>query len=181
MRLNQLGFILPFMIFAAIVVVLWRGLQLHPDHIPSPFINKAAPGFALPDLFNSKKIRTEKELAGQVTLVNVWATWCTSCAEEHTALLALAREQQVLFFGWNYKDDPLVARDWLKQHGNPYFMTVMDGDGRAAIDWGVYGTPETFVVDKKGVIRYRHIGPIDAEVWENTLKPLLETLRKTPA
>jgi cytochrome c biogenesis protein CcmG/thiol:disulfide interchange protein DsbE len=176
--LKQARFILPFIIFAAILFLLWRGLSLHPNQIPSPLLDKPAPNFALPDLLDAKKIRTNKDLLGHVTLLNVWATWCESCAEEHAFLLQLAKQNHVFFFGLNYKDDVKLANTWLKQYGNPYQMVGVDSDGVAAIDWGVYGTPETFVLDKKGIIRYKQIGPIDNETWEKTLKPLVEKLEK---
>lgn len=179
--MNKLKFILPFIIFTAILFLLWRGLNLHPNQIPSPLIGKKAPDFTLPDLFDEKKLISNKDLMGKVVLVNVWATWCVSCAEEHSALLQLAHNEQVFFFGLNYKDDMASAKQWLKQYGNPYRMVGVDSDGSTAIDWGVYGTPETFVLDKKGLIRYKQIGPIDAESWEKTLKPLLEKLQKEAA
>ena len=168
--------LLPLIIFSAILILLWRGLSLHPNQVPSPLIDKPAPNFSLPDLFDAKKIMTNKDLLGHVTLVNVWATWCESCAEEHNMLLQLAQNEHVLFFGLNYKDDVTAAKNWLKQYGNPYQRVAVDQDGSAAIDWGVYGTPETFVLDKKGMIRYKQIGPIDNESWEKNLKPLIKKL-----
>jgi len=180
-KLTQARFILPFIIFAAILLLLWRGLHLHPNQIPSPLIDKPAPTFSLPDLFDAHKKITNKDLAGQVVLVNVWATWCVSCAQEHNALLQLAQTEHVFFLGLNYKDDVAAAKKWLKQYGNPYKIVAVDLDGQAAIDWGVYGTPETFVLDKKGIIRYKQIGPIDTESWENILKPIIEKLRNEPA
>ncbi len=176
--MNKLKLLFPFIIFAAILFLLWRGLSLHPNQIPSPLIGKAAPEFSLPDLFDEKKLISNKDLRGHVVLVNVWATWCVSCAEEHAILLQLAKNETVFFFGLNYKDDVTAAKKWLKHSGNPYRIIGVDRDGSAAIDWGVYGTPETFLLDKKGMIRYKHIGPIDAESWETTLKPLLNQLRK---
>lgn len=174
---KQARFILPLIIFTTIFIILWRGLQLHPNQIPSPLIGKPAPNFSLPTLFNEKKLTTNKDLLGHVSLVNVWATWCVACAEEHASLLQLAQNEHVFFFGLNYKDNVIDAKKWLKQYGNPYQIVAVDHDGLAAIDWGVYGTPETFVLDKKGIIRYKQIGPIDAESWEKTLKPLVEKLR----
>ncbi len=174
---KQTRFILPFLIFVAIFIVLWRGLNLHPNQIPSPLIDKPAPAFSLPDLFNNKKNVTNQDFLGHVTLVNVWATWCVACAEEHNALLQLAKNESIFFVGLNYKDDPVAAKKWLKQYGNPYQIVAIDQSGSAAIDWGVYGTPETFVLDKKGIIRYKQIGPIDTESWENILKPLINKLR----
>ncbi len=175
--MNKLRFSLPLLIFACIFVLLWRGLSLHPNHIPSPLIDKPAPPFSLPTLLNEKKRMTEKDFLGHVTFFHVWATWCSTCLEEHAALMQLAQLEDVIFFGLDYKDNAADAKKWLKEKGNPYQLVALDANGTAAIDWGVYGTPETFVVDKKGIVRYKQIGPIDAENWENTLKPLLEKLR----
>ena len=168
---------LPFIIFSLIFVLLYRGLSSHPTYVPSPLINKPAPTFQLPDLFQPKKMITNKNLLGQVTLLNVWATWCIACAEEHDTLLALAHEEGVIFYGLNYKDDPAIAKKWLKNYGNPYQRVGEDITGDTAIDWGVYGSPETFILDKKGIIRYKHIGAITAENWKNDLKPIVEKLR----
>jgi cytochrome c biogenesis protein CcmG/thiol:disulfide interchange protein DsbE len=177
MKMIRFKQIFPLMIVVIIFILLWRGLTLHPDRIPSPLINKLSPAFSLPDLFNQEKMITNKNLAGHVVLVNVWATWCVACAEEHDQLLKLAKRDNIFLMGINYKDDPTAAKEWLTVHGNPYQIVVTDRNGQSAIDWGVYGTPETFVIDKKGIIRYKQIGPIDEEVWENTLKPLIEKLR----
>ena len=171
----------PLIVFLLIVLVLWRGLHLHPSQIPSPLINQPAPQFSLPTLFDSKKMATNQDFLGHVTLVNVWATWCVACAEEHNGLLQLAQLEHVYFFGLNYKDDPSAAKKWLKQYGNPYQIVAVDQAGTTAIDWGVYGTPETFVLDKKGIIRYKLIGPIDKEAWEQHLKPLITQLGKESA
>ncbi len=181
MLLKHARFALPLVIFLLIIFLLWRGLNLQPSLIPSPLLNKPAPTFSLPTLFDPTKMVTNKDLLGRVTLVNVWATWCVACREEHMALLQLAKYEHVYFLGINYKDDVLAAKKWLQQYGNPYQMIAVDQTGQAAIDWGVYGTPETFVVDKKGIIRYKQVGPIDAEAWENHLKPLIATLQNESA
>jgi len=178
--LKQTRFILPLIIFILIFALLWRGLNLHPNQIPSPLIGKPAPTFSLPTLFDAKKVTTNKDFFGHVTLMNVWATWCVACAEEHHALVQLAQNKTVFFYGLNYKDDVTAAKKWLKQYGNPYRIVAVDQDGAAAIDWGVYGSPETFVLDKKGMIRYKHIGPIDTDSWEKNLKPLIEKLQHEP-
>lgn len=172
---------LPLLLFVMIMGVLWRGLSLHPSQIPSPLINKPAPTFSLPALLDAKKNVTNKDLLGRVTLVNVWATWCIACAEEHMTLLQLAHDEHVFFVGLNYKDDPDAAKKWLAHYGNPYQMIAIDQAGTIAIDWGVYGAPETFVIDKKGIIRYKHLGPIDADAWEHHLKPLMTQLQSEPA
>lgn len=179
--LKTTRFTLPLIIFIAIFILLFRGLGLHPSEVPSPLINKAAPSFTLPTLFDSKKTTSNQDLLNHVTLLNVWATWCYACAEEHEALLDLAKNEHLILYGLDYKDDANAAKKWLKQNGNPYKLVAVDTSGSAAIDWGVYGTPETFIIDKKGIIRYKQIGPITAENWEHTLKPLIQTLQnETP-
>lgn len=174
---KQARFTIPLIIFAIIVMVLWRGLSLHPNQVPSPLVNKAAPPFQLPTLFAAKQA-TQKDFLGKVTLFNVWASWCYACAEEHEFILHLAKDEHVNFYGLNYKDDPETAKKWLQENGNPYQVVAVDHAGIAAIDWGVYGAPETFIIDKKGIIRYKHIGPITAEAWEQKLKPLLVKLEQ---
>jgi cytochrome c biogenesis protein CcmG/thiol:disulfide interchange protein DsbE len=171
----KLRFILPLILFAGILSLLWRGLSLHPAQIPSPLINKPVPEFSLPTL--SDKTLTDKNFKGHVTLLNVWATWCAACAQEHTFLLELAKRKDIELYGLDYKDDPSDAKDWLKTYGNPYKIVANDQLGRAAMDWGVYGTPETFVIDKKGLIRYKLIGALTEDSWEKELKPIVEKLQ----
>jgi cytochrome c biogenesis protein CcmG/thiol:disulfide interchange protein DsbE len=175
----KLRYLLPLLVFMFIAIILWRGLGLHPAQIPSPLIDKPAPSFELPNLLDSKPT-TNKDFLGHVSLVNVWATWCYACAEEHAFLLTLAKNPDIMLFGLNYKDDPTAAKKWLEQYGNPYQMVAVDRTGNVGIDWGVYGTPETFVVDKHGIIRFKYIGPLTPEVWNQTLKPLVDRLRNTP-
>ena len=172
---------LPLILFLFIVLLLWHGLRLHPNQIPSPLINKPAPTFQLPTLFDSKKVTSTKDFLGHVTLVNVWATWCAACGDEHALLLQLAQQEQLFFYGLNYKDDSSLAKKWLTTQGNPYQIVAVDQFGKIAIDWGVYGTPETFVLDKKGIIRYKLIGAIDENTWQTTLKPLITQLRNESA
>ncbi|MDR3491961.1 MAG: DsbE family thiol:disulfide interchange protein [Gammaproteobacteria bacterium] len=172
--------IIPFLIFISIVIILWRGLGLQPAKVPSPLIGKPAPSFQLPLLFDPQKITHDKDLKGHITLLNVWATWCTACAEEHDALLHISKNDSFVLYGLDYKDDPDKAKDWLQKNGNPYKLVAMDKAGLAAIDWGVYGTPETFVIDKSGVVRYKQIGPITSEVWSETFLPLLAELQNEP-
>lgn len=170
--------IVPLVIFIAIVFLLWRGLGLHPTEVPSPLINRAAPQMLLPDLLDDKKTVSQKNFLGHITLLNVWASWCESCAAEHDELMKLAA-QHIFLVGLDYKDDPATARAWLSEHGNPYQLVAADTAGTAAIDWGVYGTPETFVIDKNGVVRFKYIGAITPSVWERTLQPLLEKLEQS--
>ena len=166
---------LPLLIFTLIALLFWRGLHLQPSHIPSPFIGKPAPHFTLDSLLNQTKV-SDQLFQGQVTLLNVWATWCYACAEEHPFLLKLARDSHVRIIGLNYKDDPHAAKAWLEKEGNPYQTIAIDMSGQTAIDWGVYGTPETFIIDKHGIVRYKQIGPITSEAWEHTLAPLIQKL-----
>ena len=140
-------------------------------------IDKPIPEFKLPTLFDSEEETSNDDLIGRVSLVNVWATWCYACIEEHGFLLRLANTQDIMIYGLNYKDDAIAAKKWLDERGNPYNQIAFDQKGQTAIDWGVYGTPETFIIDKKGIIRYKHIGPITSEVWENKLNPLVQQLR----
>jgi cytochrome c biogenesis protein CcmG/thiol:disulfide interchange protein DsbE len=173
----KIRYLIPLFIFLVIAGILWRSLSMHPNQIPSPFINKHAPAFQLPSLLGAPAIVTEKELRGHISLVNVWATWCYACALEHDFLLELSKNKDFVLYGLNYKDDPLAAKKWLKEHGNPYARVAVDESGDAAINWGVYGSPETFVIDKNGIIRYKQIGPITEEVWEQELKPVIEKIR----
>jgi cytochrome c biogenesis protein CcmG/thiol:disulfide interchange protein DsbE len=171
---------LPFIIFAAIGTILWWGLSLHPEQVPSPLINKPVPTFSLPILMQ-KRMATENDFIGHVTLLNVWASWCNTCAEEHDFLLTLARDPSLVIYGLDYKDETAAAMKVLHDNGNPYQMVMLDTEGSVAIDWGVYGTPETFIVDKKGIIRYKHIGALTPAVWDEKIKPLVDKLRNEPA
>jgi cytochrome c biogenesis protein CcmG/thiol:disulfide interchange protein DsbE len=167
----------PLYVFLIIVIILWRGLSLHPNRIPSPLINKAVPAFQLPTIFDDNKMLTNYDFLGHITLLNVWATWCSACAEEHELLMRLVKNENVIIFGLSYKDDLDAARRLLVQRGNPYQVVAVDKSGSTAIDFGVYGTPETFVIDKKGIIRYKQIGPITQQEWNSILKPLIDSLR----
>ncbi len=168
---------IPLIIFIVIIGFLWHGLKVNPSIIPSPLISQPAPEFKLPQLFYPKEYISNDDFIGHVTLVNVWATWCNSCIEEHNFLLNISNIDDVRIVGLNYKDDVSLAKQWLQENGNPYDVVAVDASGNTAIDWGVYGTPETFLIDKKGVIRYKHIGPLNASIWEKTLRPIIIQLR----
>jgi len=172
-------FLIPVAVFFLIVGFLFAGLWLNPREVPSPFIGKAAPAFQLPQLAAPEKRFANRDMQGQVWLLNVWASWCVSCREEHPVLLELAKSKAVPVIGLDYKDKPDEARAWLKQFGDPYLLSVMDADGRLGIDYGVYGVPETFVIDKTGVIRYKHIGPITPEALSGKILPLVRELQKS--
>jgi len=167
---------LPLIIFAVLVVFLGIGLSLNPREVPSPLIGKPAPDFRLPQLHQPDSNFAPADLKGQVWLLNVWASWCVSCREEHAVLNEFAQAKPVTLVGLNYKDEPADARQWLAKLGNPYLLSVSDREGKVGLDWGVYGVPETFVIDKKGVIRHKHIGPVDAKALQDTLIPMIQSL-----
>jgi cytochrome c biogenesis protein CcmG/thiol:disulfide interchange protein DsbE len=171
----------PLALFALLAVLLGVGLTLKPREVPSPFIGKAAPAFSLPLLSDKSKTFTPASMQGRVWLLNVWASWCAPCREEHPLLVAIAREEKVAIVGLNYKDDTRNAQEWLLRLGDPYLMTAVDADGRAGIDWGVYGVPETFIVDAAGVVRHKVVGPLTQQVWAREVKPLLQQLQPDSA
>jgi cytochrome c biogenesis protein CcmG, thiol:disulfide interchange protein DsbE len=170
-------FLLPLGLFAVVVGFLAAGLTLNPREVPSPFIGRPAPDFSLPQLHDPEKVFSPKELAGQVWLLNVWASWCSGCKDEHPVLMQLAQSGSVPIYGMDYKDRRMEALAWLKRQGNPYPLSAMDEAGRIGIDYGVYGVPETFVIDKKGVIRYKQIGPLDQETLDRKVMPLVRELQ----
>ncbi|MGH8503870.1 MAG: DsbE family thiol:disulfide interchange protein [Gammaproteobacteria bacterium] len=174
----MIRYLLPAALFGVLVVFLSVGLNRDPSTVPSPLIGKPAPAFTLPQLKDPERTFTNHDLTGDVSLVNVWATWCAACYDEHPVLVELARSGQVPIYGLNLKDQRAAARRWLRELGDPYAAIAFDADGRVAIDWGVYGAPETFVVDKQGIIRYKHIGPLTADVLTQTILPLVRRLRE---
>ena len=162
-----------------IVGFLYAGLSRDPREVPSPLIGKPAPQFALAQLHEPAKTLGTGDMKGRVWLLNVWASWCVSCRVEHPLLVALAKAKLVPVIGLNYKDTNDLGRAWLAENGDPYQVSVVDADGRVGIDWGVYGVPETFVVDKTGVIRYKQIGPITLESLQQKILPLVRELQKS--
>lgn len=177
----MLKYILPLLLFIALSVFLAIGLKLNPKEIPSPLIDKPAPAFSLPILASPEKNLSNSDLKGQVWLLNVWASWCISCRDEHPLLLQFAKQNLAPLVGLNYKDEAPDAKMWLQKQGNPYNVSVMDKDGRIGIDYGVYGVPETFVVDKRGVIRYKHTGPVAPGDLEKIFLPLIQQLQAEAA
>lgn len=171
-------FLLPLLVFASLVIFLAIGLRLDPKEIPSPLIGKQVPAFQLTQLHAPEKMISPADMAGQVWLLNIWGSWCGSCREEHPYLLDLFKLNAVPIVGLNYKDGRQDGIDWLRQFGNPYRVSAFDNDGRVGIDFGVYGVPETFVIDKRGVIRYKHIGPLTPEVITEKLLPLIRELNR---
>ena len=183
-------FLIPLVAFVALAVFLGIGLRHDPHELPSPLVGRAAPAFTLPRLALAESppplAPTEAtapatfspaDLRGQVWLLNVWASWCVSCRQEHPVLMDLARSAVVPLVGLDYKDAPADARRWLAQHGDPYRLSAVDADGRVGIDYGVYGVPETYVIDQAGTIRYKQIGPISVEVLHGTILPLVRALQ----
>ena len=164
-------YLIPIIAFALLVVVFRVGLDRDPTFVPSPLIGKPAPAFDLPRLGEPDIRLTDSDLRGRVRLVNVWATWCGGCRQEHDTLLQIARLGVVPIIGLNWKDDEQLAQQWLEQLGNPYVATGFDGDGRVAIDWGVYGAPETFLIDANGVVLYKHIAPLNMDTFKSEFMP----------
>ena len=167
---------LPVVVFAVLVAFLAIGLKLDPREVPSPLVNKAAPAFSLPLLAQPATTLTPQDLRGKVWLLNVWASWCVSCRVEHPLLVELAKTGTVALYGLNYKDKRDDAMQWLRERGDPYLQSISDADGRVGIDYGVYGVPETFVIDREGVIRYKQIGPLTPESLRDTILPLVRKL-----
>jgi len=172
----MLKYILPLILFIVMAVFLAMGLNLNPRDIPSPLIGKPAPGFTLPILASPEKKLSKADMAGKVWLLNVWASWCGSCRAEHPVFNQLAKQNIVPIIGLNYKDEAWAAKQWLNQLGNPYQISIMDQEGRTGIDYGVYGVPETFVIDKKGLIRYKHTGAVSVNDVQQILLPLITQL-----
>ena len=191
-------FLWPLVGFVVLVALLAVGLNLNPRDVPSPLVGKPAPDFALPQLAAPEQTFSPQDMLGKVWLLNVWASWCVSCRQEHPVLVELAKRQTVPLIGLNYKEvrgdgaididkvaagaeKPLVierAAAWLAKHGNPYALSALDIDGRVGIDYGVYGVPETYVIDRAGIIRMKHTGPITPEVYSGKILPLLAELSK---
>lgn len=174
---SKLRFLLPLIIFGALAGLLLYGLGQDPREVPSPLVGKPAPEFELPDLLDPSRKISNADLAGKISLVNVWASWCNACRAEHGMLMQLAQDpaQHADFqiIGLNWKDEKADALTVIRMTGNPYARIAHDPDNAAGIDWGVYGAPETFVVDRQGLIRHKHIGPIDQSTWDEVLAPLI--------
>ena len=170
-------YLIPLAIFLVLCGFLAAGLQLNPREVPSPLIDKPAPPFTLNQLSDPSKPFSSKDMLGQVWMLNVWASWCVSCRDEHPVLVDLAKKKIVPLYGLNYKDQRPDALKWLAQFGDPYDLSIVDADGRIGIDYGVYGVPETYVIDKQGIIRYKRIGAVTPQVLETQILPLLKKLQ----
>jgi cytochrome c biogenesis protein CcmG, thiol:disulfide interchange protein DsbE len=162
--------------FLALVALLGVGLNLNPREVPSPLIGKPAPAFQLPLLAAPDKTFSQQDMLGKVWVLNVWASWCAPCLVEHPQITRIAEKVGAPVVGLNYKDAREDAIPWLKRNGDPFFATVYDSAGRIAIDYGVYGVPETYVIDRKGVIRYKRVGPVTPEILREKIEPLLKEL-----
>jgi len=169
-------YLLPVILFFVLCGFLFIGLYKDPSKVDSPLIGKPVPQFSLPRLMNSSNEFTEKEFIGKVSILNVWGTWCFACKQEHPVLLELAKRNVAPIYGLNYKDDVAQAKIYLRDFGNPFKANASDLEGRVAIDWGVYGAPETFVIDKNGIIRHKHIGPLTMKDLNEDIYPLVERL-----
>jgi cytochrome c biogenesis protein CcmG, thiol:disulfide interchange protein DsbE len=174
--MKSLRFILPLALFVVLVGFLAVGLKLDPREVPSPLIGKPAPAFALTRLDNADQTIRREDMLGKVWMLNVWASWCAACREEHPHLVAFARTKAMPILGLNYKDTRKDGLGWLARFGNPYDASLFDVDGRVGIEFGVYGVPETFVIDKQGVIRFKQIGPVTPDILQTRIVPLLKEL-----
>ena len=173
----MMRYILPFVAFLVIAVFLFIGLGLNPREVPSPLIDKPAPPFTLPQLHEQDKQFSPKDMQGKVWLLNVWSSWCVSCKDEHPVLMALAQQNIVPIYGLDYKDKRGDALTWLARGGNPYVLSAADVEGRIGIDYGVYGVPETYVIDKQGIIRYKQIGAVTPDNLREKILPLVKELQ----
>jgi cytochrome c biogenesis protein CcmG/thiol:disulfide interchange protein DsbE len=170
-------FLIPLIVFIVLVVFLWVGLGLNPREVPSPFINKPAPDFTLQQLHEPQKQFSNKDMLGKVWMLNVWASWCVACRQEHPLLVQMSRAGLVPLYGLNYKDNRTDAELWLREGGNPYVLNAADVKGDVGINYGVYGVPESFIIDKRGIIRHKVIGPVTPSILENCLVPLIRELQ----
>lgn len=173
----MMRFLLPLAIFVILVIFLGIGLTLNPRQVPSPLIDKPAPIFHLQQLYDSSKTLSSEDNLGKVWMLNVWASWCVACRDEHPVLVELSKLGIVPIYGLNYKDQRDTAMQWLRQYGNPYETSIVDADGKVGINYGVYGVPETYVIDKEGIIRYKHIGPVTVKSLEDKILPLINELK----
>ena len=172
-------FLIPLLLFVVLVIFLAIGLNRDPHEVPSPLINKPAPAFEIPQLSDPSKTFSPASMKGQVWILNVWASWCVACREEHPVLVELAKSQIAPVIGLDYKDKREDALAMLAKQGNPYLLSAFDVNGRVGIDYGVYGVPETYVIDRAGVIRFKHIGPLTIQLLNQKIFPLVSELKKS--
>jgi len=170
-------FLVPLGLFAVLGVFLFVGLQRDPSYVPSPLIGKPAPEFSLPSLHDAGYPVSSKELQGKPWVLNVWGTWCGGCRQEHPVLMEIAKRGEIPLIGLDWKDDNAAAQQWLRELGNPYAAVASDVVGRTAIDWGVYGAPETFLIGADGTVLYKHIAPMTMQVWMTEFLPRIEAAK----
>lgn len=173
--MRKLMVFVPFVAFLVLGIFLYKGLFMDPSKLPSALIDRPFPAFALPSLYEPERVMTQDDFKGEIALLNVWATWCPTCKDEHGQLNKIGLEEGIPIYGLNYKDDPQLARDWLQRYQDPYTKVIVDRDGRLGLDLGVYGAPETYILDSYGVIRYRHVGEVNEKVWQQ-LKGLMDAI-----
>lgn len=173
----KLRLVIPIAVFAVLIPLLIFGLSRDPSKLPSPLINKPAPEFELPGVLDPGRTVSSADYAGETVLVNVWATWCVGCRQEHAFLLALAERNEIPIYGLNWRDERDAAARWLVELGNPYVASGFDGDGSVAIDWGVYRAPETFLIGSDGKVLYKHLSPLTEEVWEEQFVPMIDAAK----
>jgi cytochrome c biogenesis protein CcmG/thiol:disulfide interchange protein DsbE len=171
-------FLIPLLLFIVLVVFLAVGLNRDPHEVPSPLINKPAPAFEVPQLLDPQKTFSPASMKGQVWILNVWASWCVACREEHPVLVELAKSQVAPVIGLDYKDKREEALEMLSKQGNPFVLSAFDANGRVGIDYGVYGVPETYLIDRNGIIRFKHIGPLTKDIVNQKIYPLISELKK---
>jgi cytochrome c biogenesis protein CcmG/thiol:disulfide interchange protein DsbE len=176
---RYLRYLVPLAIFLVLAGFLFRGLSLDPKLVPSPLVGKPMPAFSLTRLKDPAATLGDADLRGKVSILNIWATWCTSCRAEHEVLLLLAKSNKVDIYGLNYKDERGAAQRWLQQLGDPYVANAFDADGRVGINWGVYGAPETFIIDRQGIVRHKHVGPLTMEILNQEILPLIDELQSS--
>jgi cytochrome c biogenesis protein CcmG/thiol:disulfide interchange protein DsbE len=175
--MKGLKFFIPIASFLVLVGIFYVGLYEDPTRVPSPFIDKPAPDFSLPSLYDPDQLVSKADMAGQIVLLNVWASWCPACVGEHQVLLQIAAVESIPVYGLNWKDGRADGIRWLQQLGNPYTAIAHDPDNVVGIDYGVYGAPETFLIDANGIIRHKLIGPMTTEIWQQEFLPLIEQAR----
>lgn len=176
--MNKLIRFIPLVLFIALGAVLYRGLSLNPQALPSALVGQKMPSFVLQQLLKPEVTLTEKDIKGDIVLLNVWGTWCVYCKYEHPYLVDIAQSGRVALYGLNYKDDREDARQWLIDYKDPYKLSIFDPLGKLGIELGVTAAPETFVIDHNGFIRLKYVGPIDGKVWQERFLPMIETLEQ---
>ncbi|WP_448565655.1 DsbE family thiol:disulfide interchange protein [Thalassotalea ganghwensis] len=174
--MNKLIRILPLIVVIALGSVLYLSLFNDPQKLPSALVGQPMPKFSLPQLSDENKQLTEQDLTGEIVLLNVWGSWCWACTQEHPFLVDIAKDKRITLYGINYKDERSDALQWLNDYKDPFVFSIFDRLGRLGIDLGVYGAPETFVIDHQGIIRMRHAGPIDGMVWKEKFEPMISIL-----